>query len=31
MILEVADALGIDKPVAMGCSIGGRHRAASRT
>ena len=24
MILEVADALGIDKPVAMGCSIGGR-------
>jgi pimeloyl-ACP methyl ester carboxylesterase len=24
MILEVADALGIDTPVAMGCSIGGR-------
>lgn len=24
MILEVADVLGIDKPVAMGCSIGGR-------
>ena len=24
MILEVADALGLDKPVAMGCSIGGR-------
>jgi pimeloyl-ACP methyl ester carboxylesterase len=24
MILEVADALGLDRPVAMGCSIGGR-------
>jgi pimeloyl-ACP methyl ester carboxylesterase len=24
MILAVADALGLDKPVAMGCSIGGR-------
>ena len=24
MIVEVADALGLDKPVAMGCSIGGR-------
>jgi pimeloyl-ACP methyl ester carboxylesterase len=24
MILEIADALGIDKPVVMGCSIGGR-------
>ena len=24
MILEVADALELDKPVAMGCSIGGR-------
>ena len=24
MIVEVADALGLDRPVAMGCSIGGR-------
>ena len=24
LILEVADALGLDKPVVMGCSIGGR-------
>jgi len=24
MIVEVADALGLDKPVVMGCSIGGR-------
>lgn len=24
MILDVSDALGLDKPVAMGCSIGGR-------
>ena len=24
MILEIADALGLDKPVVMGCSIGGR-------
>ena len=24
MILEVADALELDKPVVMGCSIGGR-------
>ena len=24
MFVEVADALGLDKPVAMGCSIGGR-------
>ena len=24
MILEVSDALGLDKPVVMGCSIGGR-------
>ena len=24
MIVQVADALGLDKPVAMGCSIGGR-------
>jgi len=30
MIVEIADALDLDKPVAMGCSIGGRIVSAFR-